>query len=251
MGSGLVIGQVILQPKQPGSMSKGVIYNDEFTLNFTLHTNGVLNLGADFGTIETYYKTPYYHIDVGEIKHHKEFRQSVENLNISSRTSRSYVFGKQNSFYVLRLGYGVKRYYSEKYRKRGLAIGVDWEVGGSVGFEKPYYLELQRPDDVISSQFSIVSEKYSEENADLFLNDDRIFGASSFSKGLDETKLVPGIQAKIGVHFDWGAFDEFVTALEAGFMLDVFPRKINIMVTEENRPYFVNLYITLQLGKRW
>jgi hypothetical protein len=34
-------------------------------------------------------------------------------------------------------------------------------------------------------------------------------------------------------------------------MLDAFPKKINIMANAENRPFFLNLYVHLQLGKRW
>lgn len=246
-----VSSQVVFQPKQQSSTYKGIIYNKEFTLNFSLHTNGVLNIGADIGKIQSYYKTRYYHIDIGEMKHHKEFRQSVDNINISNRTSRSFTYGKQNSFYVVRVGYGQKRYYSEKYRRKGLAVGVNWQVGPALGLLKPYYLELQRPAIDNPGNFAIISERYSEDNEDLFLDVNRIFGAASFSKGLDELQFIPGIQAKVGVHFDWGAFEEFVTAVEAGIMVDVFPKKIDIMVSDENRPYFVNLYITLQLGKRW
>jgi hypothetical protein len=52
------------------------------------------------------------------------------------------------------------------------------------------------------------------------------------------------------VHLDWGAFDEFLRALEVGIQLDIYPKKLPIMVNSENRPYFMNLYVSLQLGKR-
>ena len=96
--------------------------------------------------------------------------------------------------------------------------------------------------------------KYTGDNIDEFLNVDRIYGSSGFRKGLNEIKPVPGAHGKIAVHFDWGAFDEFVKAFEAGIMVDVFIREVPILVDDtqfpENRPYFVNLYLTLQLGKR-
>ena len=70
-------------------------------------------------------------------------------------------------------------------------------------------------------------------------------------KGVGETKLLPGAFARLSVHFDWCAFDEFIKSIDAGVMLDVFPKKVPIMVNQENKPYFLNLYLNLQLGKRW
>ena len=75
----------------------------------------------------------------------------------------------------------------------------------------------------------------------------------SFVKGFNELSVVPGGQFKVAVHLDWGAFDEFIRALEIGVMGDIFFKEMPIMVDEEfseNRPYFINLFVALQLGKR-
>ncbi|MEM8907273.1 MAG: hypothetical protein AAGD05_05450, partial [Bacteroidota bacterium] len=148
------------------------------------------------------------------------------------------------------------RYFSEKAKEKGLAIGMSYVIGPSIGFLKPYYLDLFQLPNANGEQV-ITSEKYSDENADLFLNTGRIFGSSGFSKGLSEISILPGIHAKAGVHFDWGAFDEFVKAIEAGVMIDAYFQRVPLMVDNdeienaENRPFFINLYLTLQLGKRW
>ena len=67
--------------------------------------------------------------------------------------------------------------------------------------------------------------------------------------------IKPKINATIKLEpIDWGAFDEFMRAVEAGIMIDIFPKKLPIMApvngVDENRPYFFNLYVSLQLGKR-
>ncbi|MFN7115495.1 MAG: hypothetical protein ACK4TA_01770 [Saprospiraceae bacterium] len=104
---------------------------------------------------------------------------------------------------------------------------------------------------------TIRSERFSEDNADYFLNINNIYGSSGFTKGLDEIGLMPGGNAKVAIHFDWGAFDEFVKALDAGIMVDFYFRKVPIMVESpqvknaENTPLFINLFLNLQLGKRW
>lgn len=238
--------------------SKGIVYNREFTVDLKLHTNGY-SLGVNIAQLKTFYRTRFVNIELGEIKHPKEFRQSFDfQTPAASRVSRAFVFGKQNNFLVLRAGLGEKRYFSEKAKRKGLAVGISYEGGPSLGLLKPYYLELVRSVEQGNfDNFIIRSEKYSESNANLFLDISRIYGSSGFSRGLGEVGIRPGLHGKFAVHFDWGAFDEFVKAIEAGVMVDAFFQKVPIMVESpqvpntENSPLFINLYVNLQLGKRW
>jgi len=234
---------------------KGIVFDREFTVDLKLHTNGYA-LGINIARLKTFYLTNFFNFEFGEIKHPKQFRQSFDfRPSANGKVSRAFVFGKQNNFFVLRGGYGQKRYFSEKAKRKGLAIGVSYSGGVSLGLLKPYYLELNYPE---SSTNDIItrSEKYTEENADIFLDITRIFGASSFTKGLSELSVLPGGHGKVAVHFDWGAFDEFVKALEVGVMFDVYFQNVPIMVESpqvenvENRPLFINLFLNLQLGKR-
>ena len=246
----LGLAQSTVQPKQINNDEKGILFNKELTFDARFHTNG-LAFALNYGKIKTYYLTRYYHFEIGEISHPKEFKQSFDIPNINGTgSSRSFIYGKQNDFFVLRAGYGIKRYYSEKAKKKGLAVGMTYEFGPSLGILKPYYLEINRVQDNTNTPI-LVTEKYSLDNASTFLNTNIIHGAAPFSKGLGELSIVPGFHGKIAAHFDWGAFDEFVKAIEAGIMLDVYFKKVPIMVSEENRPFFVNLYLSLQLGKRW
>jgi len=235
---------------------KGVVYNKEFAFDVRLHTNGFA-IAANFGKIKTFYKTRYYHIEIGEIRHPKEERQSFDWAGWStSNSSKSFFFGKRNNLYVIRAGIGVKKYFTEKAKQRGLAVGMSYEAGPSLGLLKPYYLEIIHPADTPASYY-VESEKYSAENASDFLDINSIYGASGFSKGLGEIRPIPGLHGKLGVHFDWGAFDEFVKAIDVGIMADVYFKEVPLMVeneaitNSENRPFFINLYLTLQLGKRW
>lgn len=232
---------------------QGIVYDRETTVDFKLHTNGYA-LGINFAKLKTYYLTRYINFEIGELKHHKEFRQSFDFQAQASRVSRAFIFGKQNNLLVLRGGIGEKRYFSEKARRKGVAVGVSYSGGPALGLLKPYYLELRSAD--ISNGLMIRSEKYTEDNAATFLDISRIHGSSGFAKGLSELSIRPGVYGKAGVHFDWGAYDEFVKAMEVGIMFDVFLQSMPIMVESplaenvENRPYFVNFYLNLQLGKR-
>ena len=227
----------------------GIVYNRETTFNLKLTTNRGFAPGLEFGRLRTYYKTTYYHISLGELKHPKEQRQSAE--PVQSRSFRPYVFGKQNNFFALRGGWGVKRYFSEKAKHKGVAVGMSYAFGPTLGLLKPYYLAICYPDPDSPGDCRIFHEKYTSENANLFLDENgRIKGASPFTRGFSELGFLPGANLSLAFHMDWGAFDEFVKALEIGAMLDVFPKKVPILVSEDNNQLFLNFFVNLQLGKR-
>ena len=250
--SASISAQETIQPKQMDT-NLGIVYNQEFALGLRLHTNGFA-VGATFGKLKTYYLTKYFHFEIGELKHEKEFRQSFDTPTpIQGRISRAFKYGKQNNLYVIRGAMGAKRYFSEKAKHKGVAFGISYEGGATLGLLKPYYLEL-RPEDGSGS----VSTKYSEETADRFLNlvtgSQYIQGASGWTKGFGELSVLPGAHGKFAVHFDWGAYDEYLKSIEAGLMVDFFVRKAPIMVERdnvENNQLFLNLFVHLQFGKRW
>ncbi len=238
--------QTTFQPRLPSEDRVGVVYTEELTFDFFAHTSG-MGVGVKFGEMETYYRTTFYHIEIGTMRHPKEVRQS-NRISLFSVLSRPYIYGKQNSLYTLRAGWGTKRYFSEKARRKGIAVGVSYQYGATLGLIKPYYLELRGERD--GPFGNVNSVRYSEEEHDRFLDRSLIEGHSGFFKGFTEMGFAPGIHLKGGMHFAWGAFEERVRALELGVQIDVFFRDIEIMIIEDNRPYFVNLYLTLQLGRR-
>ena len=248
-----LIAQDTFQPKPvEDAGSKGLIYNRETAFNFRLHSNGFA-MGTDFGRLKTYYLTRTFHVELGELRHHKEHRTNLNRASSGGQVSRAFVFGKQNNFFVLRGGLGEKRYFSEKAKYKGVAVGLSYKGGPSLGLLKPYYLDLISTENNTSPFVTTVSVKYSESIHDDFLEPWKIFGASGWTRGFDEIRLVPGVHGQVAVHLDWGAFDEYIKAVEAGIMFDVFFQKIPIMVevpNVENRPFFINLFLNLQLGKR-
>lgn len=233
---------------KPPATGAGIIYNTERTINLKVTTNRGVGLGMEFGRLQTYYKTTYFHANIGDLRHQKEQRQtSAPTIN---RTFRPFIYGKRNSLFALRAGWGVKRYYSEKARQRGVAMGISYTLGPTLGILKPYYVALRRAGDT-PGQSRIQNEKYSLENADIFLDNTRILGASGFTKGFSELSLLPGGNATLALHMDWGAFDELVKAFEIGIMVDAFVKKAPILVADsQNRRTFVNFFVNMQFGKR-
>ena len=238
-----------VQPRVRSFSNQGIIYNKELAFDFRINTFRGFSFAVNFGKIITYDKTRYYHFEFGNLRHPKEFKQN-DQFSRRFGGQRSFFFGKQNSLFVLRGGWGTKKYLSQKASTRGVAIGFNYEIGPALGLLKPYYLELIR-----SIDSAPVEERFTEENADLFLDVNRIQGAAPFSRGITELSLLPGAQAKVSFHFDWGAFDEYVKAMDIGIMGDFFLRRADILVDRDlegvqNRQFFINLFVSLQLGKR-
>ncbi|HHB79041.1 MAG TPA: hypothetical protein ENK85_07395 [Saprospiraceae bacterium] len=182
-------------------------------------------------------------------KHSKEYKQVTDITGI--RNAKPYSYGKKNVFLTARLMRGQKRYLTEKAKTKGVAIGWQYLGGISLGLLKPYYLNLQRQADPANPQdFSTRAEKYSLENRDVFLDSRAIVGGASFWKGIGETSILPGLHGRLGVLFDWGAFDATSKSVDIGVMIDVFPKAVPIMIDAKNYPFFLNLYINFQFGKR-
>lgn len=241
------MSQVTLQPKQMQSKPTDYYYKKEFAVQGFLHTKGY-GVGVRFGEIRTYYRTNFYHIDFGMIKHPREHRPNNQ-VNQFQILSRPYIYGKQNSFFQIRVGKGTKRYLSERAKRRGVAIGYSYELGPSLGILKPYYLDVLYTE--AGQPQRIQSVKYSESVAPYFLNTDFIDGYAGFWKGIDEIKFLVGGHLRGAAHFSWGERNQFIRGLEAGLLVDFYFRKVPIMVVQENTPVFINLFLNLQLGRRY
>jgi len=244
------ISQRVIQPKLVEIDWKGILYKKEWSIDLRLHENGAA-IAYNSGKIKAYDKTNYYHVELGFTKDPREKTQSrISNIGGSG----TFTYGKINSFLNLRAGVGVKKYLSEKEKRRGVAVGYTYEIGPSLALMKPYYLDVIEVE-IIDNQMRPVlnSVKYDGENDEQFLNVNSISGRSPFFKGFDEMSVRAGVQGKVGAHIAMGAFDKYVKAFETGFMFDVYPTKIPIFIESEavkNSRYFVRVYFNIQLGSR-
>jgi hypothetical protein len=232
---------------------RGIIYRKELTFDIRLHNNGFA-LAYNIGDIKTFYRTNYYHYELGMLKDEQEYSQNKNIVIVSGPLPKKFRYGKQNNLFIARAGRGTKRYITDKAKRKGVSIGYTYEVGPSLALLKPYYLDVLNKE-LVNGELKIKREsiKYGEDTKDRFLNYDNIYGSSGFSKGLTELNFTPGVQSKIAMFFSVGVFDKYVKAGEVGIMGDLFIKKVPIMVeteTQRNSPYFLNLYVNLQFGRR-
>ncbi|PSJ71854.1 hypothetical protein C7N43_37215 [Sphingobacteriales bacterium UPWRP_1] len=261
----LMAGLHVLQAQEPqvGTTpltSDDIVFKREFSIGLKAHTHGY-GVSVNRVRIENIFKKKTLEIEVSNIKHPKERRQ--QSPFASGRNSaRGYVYGKQNSFYQISANFGTTRTISNKGQRNGVQVAWFYSYGPSLGITKPYYLELIY-DVTETGQFVTRNEKYTSENASWFLNEGLIYGASGITYGWNDINFFPGLQVKGGFNFDWANFYKMVKALEIGFMVNVHAglvkndegnlriSRVPIMIEDDNSFLFTNLYLRLNLGKRW
>jgi len=239
-----------------GATGRGIVYDNELSFNAQISTPRNFLIGVRSGQLTSYDEMKYWSLSFGDIRHSRERRENPDRVNgATNRVSRAYVFGKQNQLYALRFGFGRRKYLSEKARQRGVAVGYSYEFGPTLGLLKPYYLELYTGEQ--NNPGAIIDVRYSEATASRFLNQDAIFGASTWTNGIDEIRLRPGVHAKAAAHFAFGAYDEIAKSLEAGLMVDFLLGDSDILIESDltpgvtNSPLYLSLFINVQFGKRW
>lgn len=230
-----------------GLTIKDIVYEKEFYVGLLAHTQG-FGLSANFVKINNIFTKSFYEIEIINQKHPREHRITSA-YSSGKGINKGFYYGKQNSFYNINASIGRLKTIAEKGRRTGIQIALYYSAGASLGITKPYYLDIIYG--INNGVFIKRAEKYNEQNAELFLNKVQVYSASGFTYGLNELKFYPGVQAKVGLDFDWSNDSKFVKALQVGAMLNAYLTDIPIMISEDNHFLFPNFYVKLSLGKRW
>jgi hypothetical protein len=62
--------------------------------------------------------------------------------------------------------------------------------------------------------------------------------------------VVPGAYAKAAVRFDYGSYNEVVSAIEVGLTGDFYSKKIPQLVGNDQKQFFLSGYVAVLFGKR-
>jgi hypothetical protein len=92
--------------------------------------------------------------------------------------------------------------------------------------------------------------KYTDHKED-FLDQNLIEGSAGFSKGLGEVQVVPGAHFKSAMHFDFSANRKNVIGVETGVNAEYYSKPIELMANQKAQPYFLDMFIAFQYGRRW
>lgn len=220
-----------------------VFFRNERSFAILLNTDG---MGFSYRGAKRidYLNKKFFEIETGSLKHPKEYKES----NPYSYGGGSFVFGKLNSTFFLRGGFGRQHELFKKADLGGIAIRYFYSAGPVLALYKPIYYKV-RYLQWIDPNLGIYYEYYEDEKFNSsFASTQDIYGRSAFSKGLNEIKVMPGLYAKGGFNFEYSKEDKIIHAIEFGAQINVFPKKIPIMASNDNNSVFFSLFVSYRFG---
>lgn len=221
-----------------------LVFNKQNVYGFKLNTNG---WGAFFekGFMKDVRKTNLLQLEISEIKHPKEQKVTTASQSGPFITfSSPFIYGKQNIFYQVKPGFGQQRLLGGKANRNGVAVSTVYVGGISLGLERPYYLRV-----VDASINGTRDIKFTSADSALFLSNSIIQG-TGLRNGWGEMKLIPGLHGKLALRFDYGRFNDMVSAVEVGVNTEYYFSKPEIMLFNESKPLFFSGYVAILIGKR-
>ncbi|MBO9201680.1 MULTISPECIES: hypothetical protein [Niastella] len=212
-----------------------IIFNKQNVFGIKLNTDGY-GLSYEVGRFKSARVANIFQLEINEKKHKKERRTSLQNgFNFNS-----VIYGKLNNFYQVKLSAGQQRIIGGKGNKNGVGVMAVYTGGLSVGLQKPYYV------DVVDQSDQRYRKTYPTISDSNYLE----LGASGFTVGWSEVKPKFGLTAKGALRFDYGRFNETVSAIEVGLNAEYYVQKVAQMAYNPEKNFFFNAYITLLLGRR-
>lgn len=211
-------------------------YSSEKVFGVTKATNSGLIGGLLFKYSKELKKENTFHggvVEIVNIKHPQEQKY------FSNESGNMFIWGKENYLYSLRLSYLREYTFFKKAAQQGVQVNGVLAGGLSLGFEAPYYVEVEIGGYRVKEPYDHTKHQYSD-----------IIGKGNLLQGVGQSSVVPGLNLKAGLAFEFGSFKSNVVGLELGFQCDIFTREIMIMPTTENYSVFPSAYVTLFYGSR-
>ncbi|HUX95250.1 MAG TPA: hypothetical protein VMV47_05905 [Bacteroidales bacterium] len=213
-----------------------IFFRNEKSFGIQLNTDGI---GFSYRTARRtdYLNKNIIEYEFGTLKHPKEYK-----LSNPYTQGTSFVFGKLNSPLYIRASIGRQHELYKKADLGGVSIRLFYSGGPALAVYKPIYYKVIYP--VSLTEYYIKDEKF---NTNIAIPQD-IWGRASFTKGLRETKFMPGIYVKSGFSFEYSKEDKVIHAVEVGTTLSAYLKEIPIMATNDNKSIFFSLFVSYRFG---
>jgi hypothetical protein len=224
------VNQMIKQQEE------GVIaYKKSFAFGAKLITDGY-GVFFELGRASSVKKGLLYQLEISERKSSKEEKQSFYTNTVP------FIYGKENFVYPVKLGLQQQVLLGNKSNKNGVAITGNYGGGIAVSFLRPYYVQVQD-----GNGYRYI--KYNSADSVTFLSN-QIIGGPGFARGWNEMTITPGVYAKAAVRFDYGSFNELISAIEVGITGEYYAKKIPQLAYNKEKEFFFGGYVAIIFGKR-
>lgn len=227
----LLMGQGILEEQ------KKTLFSDEQTFGLNVNSNGI-------GTSYRYARYMdarnrwHYDLELDYVKHPKEYKSTIA----IDYYTRRFVYGKENLFWEVKGYLGRHQELYRKADKSSISVKLFYAGGLSIGFQKPVYY------DILYYGNNLLIDSSTVGTFDPAIHLYNYGGTASFFKGLNETKIIPGLTFKGGFNFEYSEREPLVHALEVGIGVTVYPKSIKIMATDESNYAFFQMYVGYRFG---
>ncbi len=217
---------------------EGVIVYRKHTIFGGKLTSDGYGVFMEIGRAKTVKKSTLFQFELSERKDpHEEKGSNVIGQNLTN----PFIYAKQNFLYPVKLGIQQQVLLGNKSNKNGVSITANYGGGISLGLVRPYYVQLN------TSEKQYI--KYENDSAQ-FLRINDIVGGPGFSKGWSDIKVTPGAYAKTALRFDYGSYNEMVSAIEVGLSGEFYSKKIPLMVGRPAKQFFFTGYVAIMFGRR-
>lgn len=216
-----------------------IVYKNDVSVKAYIQTRGVGFLFRQSKHL-TVNNRSFYEIDIQSLKHPKEVKSEGSSIN-----KRRFVYGKLNNALLLRASLGKQNVLFNKSDNKSVEVRYAYSVGPIVSFTKPYYVRIY------TNASGTVNEEPIRFDSENFNPSKSIAGRSGFSKGLNEMKFYPGINAKFNLSFEYAPFSNLIRALETGVSLDYFPKALPLMHLNQSENLIFTIHLGFVFGTKW
>lgn len=181
-----------------------------------------------------------YEFTLTGLKDLKEIKISNVDFTNPTLTPGAFVYGKINQVTPLRFGFGKEFILSRRPDRN--SIGAYWHssVGLTIGLQTPVFIDYVNPG---ANDIGFVTVRY-DPNLHQRQN---IIQSYSFLKGLSQAELLPGIYTKQGTVLEFGNYTYTPNRVEAGFMLEAFFIRPDIMYQRKHPNIFLSFYLSFAI----
>lgn len=212
-------------------------YNREFIWGISKNTNSglIAGLAGKFGRRigPNHFQT--FGLEIVNVKHPKELRR------VSRISGNTFILGKANYLFSIRPQYGQEWAVFKKAPQQGVQVNAIVAGGPTIGVVMPYYIQFASPHSRQTKIIAYDPRIHGEGN---------IIGSGPFLRGINESNIQIGANIKAALSFEFGTFKNDVTGFEAGFQLEAFPNRIELVPSAINRSIYPSAFIMLFYGYR-
>ena len=221
-----------------------LIFNKHNLFGIRLATDGY-GISFEKGKFKTPSRTLLFSAELNEKHDPKEHHVSAINtgdINIST-----VVPYKINNLYEFKLAVGQQHLIGGKGNKNGVAVTGLYSAGLTLGLLKPYYLDVQT---TTAAGTKTQRKTFADLAADTLGPSNKISGSSGFLVGWGHLKYKPAANAKQALRFDYGRFNQSITAIEVGLTEEFYFSKIPLAYLVPEKNFFFNAYVSIMFGSR-